>query len=133
MTMIKRDRQPLLGCTIIETQCISREPVTCECCGKVMKWEPVTLPPGASATFPQGFNMDNACIEVRVFHWGDDNTDTTQDDFKLCPGCFKDNARFIPFVLSKGFTLHPECAKRYSRFTHHLMKNPAATPTTSDK
>jgi hypothetical protein len=98
-----------------------------------MKWEPVTLPPGASATFPQGFNMDNACIEVRVFHWGDDNTDTIQDNFKLCPGCFKDDAKFIPFVLSKGFTIHPECAKRYSRFTHHLMKNPAATPTTSDK
>lgn len=128
MTMIKRDRQPLLGCTIIETQTISREPVTCECCGKVMKWEPITLPPGTRAELPASFDMSNACFDVRVFHWGDDNTDTTEDNFRLCPSCFRSDSKFIPFVLSKGFTIHPECAKKYSRFTHHLMKNPAFVP-----
>jgi hypothetical protein len=77
--------------------------------------------------------MGDAYIEVRVFHWGDDNTDTTQDDFKLCPACFKSDAKFMPFILNKGFTLHPECTAKYNRFTKTIVKNsPTTNPPTDN-
>lgn len=129
MAMIKRDRQPLLGCTIIETQVVSREPVTCECCGKVMAWKQIVMPPE-----PDSFRMDDdASFEVRIFHWGDDNTDTTRVDFRLCPTCFKEDALFVPFVLSKGFSLHAEGATQYNRFLRSTAWNPVAAPIVTDK